>query len=462
MTATLTKEQKKQFFKLSWPLFIEVFLGLLTGYITTFMFSRYSQSAAGIVNVSNQMITMFYLVFQVISTGTGILMAQSVGAKSAGIKEKIAAVSIFYAAIIGFIGTIIIVFFGQGILTSLNLDPAMIQWGTSFSIIIGSFFVLQSVSFVVAQIVYSYGHTKVGMIGTFVANIATLLINWALIFGVPALGIPSLGIVGAAIGSVIGRIIYFAFIFIFLRKKIKLSVSAKALKPFPNEVASKLFKVGVPATLENISYALSQLVIIGFIVALGTDTLSSKAYFETIAVATWAVSSAVGGSTAILVGQRMGARDKEGTHKIVQYSLKIALLSTIVPSLILVFTAGPLGLLFTHNADIIGMMEAVAIIDIFLQLGRGVNMVIGRALKTSGDAKYPLMLALVVNWLVMIPVGYFLCFTLGWGIVGIWIATASDEFIRGIFVLFRWKSRKWETKTLVKAEVASETNSLSQ
>jgi len=388
-------------------------------------------------------------------------MAQSVGAKSAGVKEKIAAVSIFYAAIIGFIGTIVIVFFGQSILTSLHLDPAMIQLGTNFSIIIGSFFVLQSISFAIGQIVYSFGYTKIGMMGTFVADIATLLINWALIFGIPVLGIPALGIVGAAIGSVIGRLIYFVFIYLFLRKKIKLTLSAKTLKPFPKEVAAKLFKVGFPATLENISYALSQLMITFFIVMLGYAAVTSKAYFESIAVATWAVSSAVGGSSAILVGQRMGARDKEGTQKIVRYSLKIALLCTIVPSIILVFTAGPLGLLFTRDPNIIGMMEAVAIFDIFLQLGRGVNMVTGRALKASGDAKYPLMLALIVNWLVMIPLAYILCFTLGWGIVGIWIATASDEFIRAIFMLFRWKSRRWESKTLVKAEVATEMNNLS-
>jgi len=61
----------------------------------------------------------------------------------------------------------------------------------------------------------------------------------------------------------------------------------------------------------------------------------------------------------------------------------------------------------------------------------------------------------------MVPLAYILCFTLGWGIVGIWIATASDEFIRAIFMLFRWKSRRWETKTLVKAEIVNELESLS-
>ncbi|MCX5775062.1 MAG: MATE family efflux transporter [Firmicutes bacterium] len=461
MDSALTKSQKKVFFQLSWPLLMEVFLGLFTGYLITLMLANYSDTAAGLVSIVNQMISLFYLVFMIVSTGTGILMAQSVGAKSSLIKEKIAAVSIFYAGIIGLLGTILIVLFGQGILTVLNLDPTMIHFGTNFAMIIGAFFFMQSISFVVAQIVYSYGHTKIGMIGTFVANIATLIVDWALIFGVPSLGIPSLGVIGAAIGSVVGRLIYFAFIYVFLRKKIKITLSAKTLKPFPKDVAVKLFKVGFPATAENISYVLAQLVITGFVVALGANAIASKAYFDSIAVATYVVSSAIAGSSAILVGQMIGAQDKVGAEKIVRYTLKVSFITSVIPSIALVFLAGPLGHLFTSDPNIIAAMQVIALLDVVLEVARSINLILYRNLKATGDARYPLYLGLVVNWIVMLPVAYFFCFTLGWGLMGIWIALATDEVVRAIFMVLRWKSRRWETKTLIKEAPPIDTDRLS-
>jgi putative MATE family efflux protein len=461
MSTSLTPKEKLQFLKLSWPLLVEVFLGLLTGYICTLMFAKYSDTAAGLVSVVNQMISLFYLVFMIVSTGTGIMMAQSVGAKSSIYKEKIAAVSIFYAGIIGLAGTILIVLFGQGILTALNLAPAMIHWGTDFAMIIGSVFFMQSISFVVAQIIYSYGYTKIGMVGTLVADIATLAVDWVLIFGVPSLGIPSLGVIGAAIGSVVGRLIYFAFIYIFLRKKIKMTLTAKSLRPFPKDVATKLFKVGFPATAENISYVLAQLVITAFVVALGSNAIASKAYFDSIAVATYVVSSAIAGSSAILVGQMIGAQDVVGAEKIVRYTLKVSLISSVIPSIVLVFLAGPLGRLFTSNPEVIQAMQTIALLDVVLEVARSINLILYRNLKATGDARFPLWLGLVVNWIVMLPIAYFFCFTLGWGLTGVWVALASDEVVRAIFMVLRWRSHRWETKTLIKETPPVDTDRLS-
>jgi Na+-driven multidrug efflux pump len=79
-------------------------------------------------------------------------------------------------------------------------------------------------------------------------------------------------------------------------------------------------------------------------------------------------------------------------------------------------------------------------------------MVVGTSLKATGDTHYPFFLAVIVQWAVMLPAAYLLCFTAGLGLAGIWIAIAIDEMLRCVFLYARWRSGKWQSKALVGAE----------
>ena len=59
------------------------------------------------------------------------------------------------------------------------------------------------------------------------------------------------------------------------------------------------------------------------------------------------------------------------------------------------------------------------------------------------------MMALVSMWGLAIPLGWYLGLHLGWGLIGIWLALAADEWTRGLAMYWRWKSRRWEKKVLI-------------
>ncbi|WP_052737955.1 hypothetical protein [Bacillus sp. SA1-12] len=58
--------------------------------------------------------------------------------------------------------------------------------------------------------------------------------------------------------------------------------------------------------------------------------------------------------------------------------------------------------------------------------------------------------SILVIWCFSVPLTYFLGIYLGYGLIGIWIAFISDEWVRGLILFLRWKSRTWENKSLVK------------
>jgi Na+-driven multidrug efflux pump len=103
---------------------------------------------------------------------------------------------------------------------------------------------------------------------------------------------------------------------------------------------------------------------------------------------------------------------------------------------------------YTDNQVIISLMVQVAFIDILLEAGRVMNLVVNRAIKASGDARYPLLSIIVIQWIFILPLIYVLTTVLNLGLIGIWLALAIDEFVRGINLLIRWKSKRWQAKSI--------------
>ena len=105
--------------------------------------------------------------------------------------------------------------------------------------------------------------------------------------------------------------------------------------------------------------------------------------------------------------------------------------------------------IFTDDTQMINLVVKLLIVDIFLELGRVTNLVYGQALKTSGDAFFPVILGAIFMYLFAVGGTYFLGIHMGLLAVGAYIAMAGDECARAVGMVLRWKSGKWKSKGLV-------------
>ena len=105
--------------------------------------------------------------------------------------------------------------------------------------------------------------------------------------------------------------------------------------------------------------------------------------------------------------------------------------------------------LFSDDPQMIKLVGTLLTIDIVLEIGRVTNLVFGQALKTSGDALFPTIIAAVFMYLCMVLGTYVFGIRLGLLAAGAYIAMASDECVRAIFMFARWQSGKWRQKSLV-------------
>jgi putative MATE family efflux protein len=447
---TSKKKEKRQLtvFNLTWPIFIETLLFMLLGSVDTLMLSRYSDNSVAAVGVSNQLISMMNIMFGILSTGTSVLIAQNLGAGNKKMASKVATVSLIINLLFGLLLSGIMYFAAHGILGAMGIRPELMKFAVQYLQIVGGFLFMQAVMMTCTAIVRSHGLTKISMYVTIGMNVLHVVLDYIFIFG--AFGVPVLGVSGVAISTNISKLLALVVMIFVVFRNVERGFSLKNLKPFPTKIVKDLLKIGVPTAGEQLSYNVSQLVITYFINFLGNEALTTKAYVQNIVMFAYLFSIAIGQGTEILIGHLVGAEENDKAYKTCIHSLKLALKISFGIGIIFAILRNQALGIFTSNPNILAVGGVILIIDAFLEPGRSFNLVVINSLRASGDVKFPVYMGIFSMWGVSVTLSYFLGIKLGFGLAGMWIAFACDEWFRGVLMLWRWRTRKWEKMAFVK------------
>lgn len=449
-------EREESLFKITWPIFVESVLFMLLGSIDIFMLGKFSDNAVASVGIVNQIISMFNLIFGVITTGTMIICAQYIGANNR--KEdiiRLTGVSLMVNTVIGILVSLIMVVFDDLLLKMMNVAPELTGLSSDYIKIVGGFLFVQAISMTFTSIIRSHGFTKVCMYVTLGMNIFNVLFNYSLIFG--NFVFPQLGVRGAAISTVISKLLGTIILGYYMFKVVVKDFSLKYFAKFPIEQFKKIISLGIPSAGEQISYNAAKLVGTVILTYISIEAITANSYVNNIIMFIYIFSVAIGQGTAILVGRLVGKGDNEGAYKLCMSSFKKALVVSISMAILIGILGRSILSFFTNNEEVISLGAAVLFVVIFLEPGRVFNIVIINSLRAAGDVKFPVYIGICSMWTIAVGLAYILSIPLGLGLVGMWIALALDEWVRGVIMYFRWKSKKWEHKSILvdKEEVVS-------
>jgi Na+-driven multidrug efflux pump len=151
-----------------------------------------------------------------------------------------------------------------------------------------------------------------------------------------------------------------------------------------------------------------------------------------------------------LIAYRIGECRFEDAHRQLLQSFRWALFGSVGLVILLNLLQEPILGAFTQDQEIQRLCGPLLLLSIPLEVGRTSNIVAGGALRASGDARYVGVMGSCVMWLFAVPLAAFLCLRLNLGLIGIWVAMAADECVRGAFNLLRWNSGMWRRYGVLK------------
>ena len=206
----------KTVFKMSIPIFIEMFLQLLVGNIDQMMISQYSESSVAAVGNANQIINIVIIFLNVMCIATTILVSQYIGSGNRKKISEVCTVSLSFIVLLSAIISAVLILFARPIFTMFNVPASILDETCKYIKIIGGFIVIQGLYLTIASALRSYKLMNDVMIASVIMNVLNILGNAVLINGL--FGAPRLGIVGAAISTNISKAVgLIIVIFIFQR-----------------------------------------------------------------------------------------------------------------------------------------------------------------------------------------------------------------------------------------------------
>ncbi|WP_335870040.1 MATE family efflux transporter [Bacillus sp. 2205SS5-2] len=450
----MSKNQKKlTLFSLTWPIFIEIFLHMLMGNADTLMLSQFSDESVAAVGVANQILSIIIVMFGFVATGTSILIAQNLGAKNDGTAGEISVVALGANLVFGLALSGVLLLFSQPLLMLMDLPGELLPEAAIYLKIVGGFAFIQALIMTVGAIIRSYGFTRDAMYITLGMNALNAFGNYVFIFG--AFGAPILGVKGVAISTITSRLIGLIVALFLMYKRTNSTFTILSLFKLPKSHLSNLLRIGVPSAGEHLSYNGSQIVITYFITMLGTQALTTKVYTQNIMMFIFLFSFAISQGTQILIGHQVGAQKFEQAYQRCIKSLRIGITISFFMSVIFSIFSKNLLAIFTDNPEIIASGSVLIFLTIILEPGRSFNLVIINALRAAGDVKYPVFIGILSMWGVSVTLSYILGIYFGLGLVGVWMSFIVDEWLRGLIMLRRWKSKVWIRKNFVKEEPLS-------
>lgn len=436
---------------LVWPIFVEQLMRMSMMSIDVFMLTQYSESAVAAVGLTGYFIFFLMLSYSIVSSGGAVLIGQSLGAHNEHAAQQYSQNSLLLALFFSVIVGVVFVFGSPPFINLYGLAPEVAKYATQYAVITGGLSIGMSLSILFSTILRAYGYTKSPMIIQLIAGIINLAGNYLALFA--PFGLPQSGVVGVALATAVSQIVS-ALLCWHLIKRYQIPCSFKAIFTPDYTKLKKIMAIGLPNAGEGMSYNMSQITVMYFIAQLGTVALAAAAIVQTIARFMFVFSMSLGMGAQVLSSFYVGqGRYEELKSKVHLYWI-VGMLSSICVTLLIIASRTYLAGVFSNDIDTQQLIGAVLIAALFLESGRAINLIVIAALKGAGDVIFPVWVGVVSMWGIGVLFAYLLGNYWAFGLVGIWIATGLDEWVRGIIMLFRWQRGRWTTKSVVLPERA--------
>ena len=435
--------ERKTLSQLSVPICLETLFYMLSGMVDTLMLSSVSDQAVGAVGTANTYIGVFIVMFGVISSGMIAVMSQNIGAGRPGIAYQARQLGLMFNAFIGILMSVVLAIFSGRILKIVSIASALFEPAETYLKIVGGTCFLNALIPIFSSYLRVFGYTKHSLMGTIVGNVLNIILNSVFLF------VFNWGVMGVAVATVISRVVNLVIVAVMGVVLIKAKQSPDRI--LPRKILAQIVKIGFPSAFETALYNIAMTFIVRFMNQMDANgmNVTARSYAMQIANFSYCAGAALAQANAIMTGWRIGAKEFEecdrGIKKAEIYGLVIATCFSVTFALfghIIVH-------IFTDDAQMISLVVKLLIIDIFLELGRVTNLVYSQALKTSGDAVFPVIMGAIFMYLFAVGGTYFLGIHLGFLAVGAYIAMAGDECARAVGMVLRWKSGKWKSKSLI-------------
>ncbi len=402
------------------------------------MVGRISAFAVAAVGLGLQSLMFVFAILTLLHVGTSALLSRFAGA---GYKKRAStglSTLLQFAFYLSLPMMLLWYFLASHVYVWFGTAPQVVALGEAYVQMLTWMLPFVFVKLVFVTALNASGDMKTPMYIKIVSIVLNIFLNYLFIFG--NLGFPELGVMGAAVGTVIVNILELCvYLVLYLRRK----MVYLPVWHYSKSLLKRALKVGIPASFER-SLTFGSFMLFTVIIAhYGTAVLAG--YQIGLRVEGLAFMPGIGFTIAAmaLMGQGLGAKKPMQAREDVLLVLKYTVGFMFILSFFMVFMPEKIVWLFTDDAQTIKEASLYLRIVGVSQIPLAFNFVLSGALRGAGDTKRTLKINLISLWFVrIIP-----AFVLSWyfeNILFVYLAMISDTFVKALWLWKTFDKGEWE------------------
>ena len=444
--ATKSQVLKKGLWGMSVPMIIDQMIVLSVPLADTFFLSRISDNASAGVGAVMPLLFMCSMILISISIAGSAVAGQRLGNE----QDLDARASIVtYATLVILVSVVIgsiLWFFGSQFSELINLSDAIKEHSNVYLKYIAFVAVILGFRSIYQTTLNLFGQPKYNTYANWTVALLNIVGNaWVVFY-------TDYGVHGVAMMSVGSSFIGLLILMCVFHFKLNVDLPFKyALSQF-KRLSKPILKIAIPSSLEPLSFDVYMIYLLWVVSQVGDVALTTRNYTYSTFIFCLAISFAFGTATQTIIAQLIGKKDFEQAQRTLIQGAKYAVIgSTSIAFIFFVLQSFILSI-YTSNPEILKLGFGLFLISVFTEPGRAVNIVVGGALRSAGDAKFNSFSAILLTWIIAAPLAYILAIPMGLGIYGIFIASLFDEVIRALVAVWRWSTKKWMNYTVAVQE----------
>lgn len=425
--------------RLAWPSILSYLLFTTVGFLHIKIVAGLGTTAVAAVTTGHRVFFLIQAVLMGISVAATALVARSWGAGQVETAERVAWTSLLFSLLLASLLSLPPLLFPVQIAGLFGLDPQTTAAAGSFVFWLGVFSLFTATNIILSTALRATGDVITPLWFLFFSSLLNVCMAYMLAFGVgpfPAMGVEGVGLGGGFAGAVITCL----FVTLWWRGHFNL----KPLKRLELEGSTvrQLISIGAPSMLEQGIVQLAFLMFFSIVARYGTDAYAAYGIGISLVSFSIVVGFGFGIATATIVGQQLGAGQPEQAVAAGWRSMRMAIGAMSILSVLLVWFARDLAHFMIDDPDVVPLTVAFIYMIAASQPIMACEFTLGGALRGAGDTRFPLRATFCgIVFGRLVPA--WIAASLGMSVYWIFAAMMFDYAIKGLMLLYRFRSRKW-------------------
>ncbi len=425
------------------PVAFQQFISAGVNMVDVLMVGQLGETSIAALGLANQVFFLLIVFLFGITSGMAIFAAQYWGKRDIENIRNVLGISVTIASAVGILFSLAATLFPETVLGFYTKDQEVIALGSSYLRIVGLSYVFTAIVTSYFAVLRSIMLVKMTVLISVVALILKSLLGYALIFGIWIF--PELGVRGAGIATAFAWGLQFLFtIFLVYYLKTPLATHPRQFFRFDRVFLSKILKTAMPAAVNEVFWSIGITIYMAVYAHISTNAVAAVQINASIEEIAFVLFIGLGNACAIMIGNKIGENEIELAFEYSRRFLIIIILIAIFLGISILFLRMPIiGLYEVSDEVASNVYKLLTIFALTLWL-RSINFILFvGALRAGGDTRFAMFMEIFSIWVIGVPAALIGGFVLHLPVYGVYLLVLSEEAVKAIIILRRYRSRKW-------------------